>query len=209
VEAHEYFRAFLGLFRFKRFYRYGGTALLEYQTIDYWNDQIWEKAENIYHQAFEAKGAKSEKVLRNMFHKGIGFLHIGWENEEVVTVAISGRIKEENSVIIDYLAVSPKDRNKGIGRQMVNYIIKYFTSLALDRIIIEVEAEKSSENQARITFWERCGFTLTDYIHQYFWVPEPYQAMYLNLHPKAVIPSSGKELFSYIGKIHKKSFQGV
>lgn len=182
--------------------------MLKFQTIDYWDEQIWTKAGNIYHQAFEAKGPKPEKVLRNMFQKGIGFLHIGWENEEVVTVAISGRIKGNSFAIIDYLAVCPKDRNKGIGRQMVNYIIKYFTSLALDRIIIEVEAENSSENQNRITFWEKCGFTLTDYIHPYIWVPEPYQAMYLNLHPKAAIPSSGKELFSYIGKIHKKSFQG-
>ena len=72
-----------------------------------------------------------------------------------------------------------------------------------------MEAEKSPENQARITFWKKCGFILTNYIHKYIWVPEPYQAMYLNLQSEAAIAKSGKELFSYIVKIHKKSFQGV
>jgi GNAT superfamily N-acetyltransferase len=183
------------------------TILLEFLTIDHWDEQMWERAGHIYHEAFDRKGAKPDKVLRNMFNKGIGFLHLGLDHHNIVALAISGRIKGKSAVIIDYLAVHQDNRNKGIGGKLMNYIREWSNSEGAKSIIIEVEAERTSENLARINFWRKCGFTLTDYIHQYIWVPEPYQAMYLNLLPDAVELKNGESLFSYISQFHRQSFQ--
>jgi len=76
-----------------------------------------------------------------------------------------------------------------------------------DTIIIEVEADKNPENLARIYFWEKCGFILTEYVHDYIWVPEIYQAMYLPLVPDTSTLKNGKELFKFIERFHKASFQ--
>lgn len=183
------------------------TILLEFLTIDHWDEQMWERAGHIYHEAFDQKGAKPDKVLRNMFNKGIGFLHLGLDHHNIVALAISGRIKGKSAVIIDYLAVHQDNRNKGIGGKLMNYIREWSNSEGAKNIIIEVEAERAPENLARINFWKKCGFTLTDYIHQYIWVPEPYQAMYLNLLPDSAVPKTGEALFSYISQFHRQSFQ--
>jgi RimJ/RimL family protein N-acetyltransferase len=113
-------------------------------------------------------------------------------------------------LLIDYLAVDRKLRNQGIGMQMILYIKDWaLKQKNLESIIIEVEADQNSENHKRIQFWEKSGFTLTDYIHQYIWVPEPYQAMYLKLLPDSKLPVNGEDLFKFIGHFHKASFQNL
>lgn len=39
----------------------GGNEIMEFQTIDHWNDKIWKKVSPVYFQAFAEKGAKPEK----------------------------------------------------------------------------------------------------------------------------------------------------
>ncbi|AZU62050.1 hypothetical protein CHR53_12585 [Neobacillus mesonae] len=80
---------------------------------------------------------------------------------------------------------------------------------SFERLLIEVEADQSPENLARKHFWQTSGFVLTEYIHHYIWVPEKYQAMYLDLVPDTNQPKDGKELFKHISNFHKDSYQGV
>ncbi|WP_119149614.1 N-acetyltransferase [Cohnella faecalis] len=74
-------------------------------------------------------------------------------------------------------------------------------------IIVEVEAEDNEENRSRIRFWERCGFTLTDYVHRYVWVPETYRAMYAKLDSDSSMPEDGKRLFGHITSYHNRAFR--
>ncbi|WP_462413507.1 GNAT family N-acetyltransferase [Neobacillus sp. Marseille-QA0830] len=183
---------------------------MEFRTFDGWNREIWEKVSHIYQQAFATKGGKPEKVIRNMLMKELCTLHIVYMEDRAVGMALTGRLKGHSALIIDYLAVDQALRNQGIGRRLVHYIINWAsTSGRFDRIIIEVEAEASEQNNGRKHFWQECGFTPTDYFHQYIWVPEPYQAMYLHLDPDSADREDGKELFRYIGKFHKESFKGM
>ena len=70
-----------------------------------------------------------------------------------------------------------------------------------DGIVIEVEAENTAENLARIQFWKGCGFTLNDYIHHYRVVPEPYQAMFFHVNPRSSITREGRRIFYADGAV--------
>ncbi|WML44445.1 GNAT family N-acetyltransferase [Neobacillus sp. PS3-40] len=183
---------------------------MEYTTVNHWDEELWKRASFIYDQAFKEKGAKPEKVIRNMFNKDICFLHLGIENSQVIAMAITGKLKGTQALLIDYLAVHVESQNKGIGLNFMEYIKEWSReNEKFDSMIIEVESENDPENHNRILFWKNCGFTLTNYIHHYIWVPEPYQAMFVKLLPNALLPSSGEELFNYISNFHKASYQGA
>lgn len=183
--------------------------MLEFKTIHHVDEQLWKKAGFVYHQVFDKMGAKPDKVINNMFHKGICFLHLLMKDQVIIGMSITGKLQKTKILLIDYLAVQSEYQNQGYGNQLVEYIKQWSRDMQYDSIILEVEAEKTTKNHARICFWEKCGFTLTDYIHRYIWVPEPYQAMYVILEPHSHLPKSGEELFVLIGEFHKQSFQGA
>lgn len=178
-------------------------------TVDYWNEEIWQKWRKVYEEAF-GSGAKREPIIHNMFRKQMCSFHIGFNNSEVFVIALTGKLDGTRLLLIDYLAVAEKHRKKGYGKMMVEYIKKWaINSTLYDGIVIEVEAEATAINQKRVQFWLQCGFTETEYIHDYKVVPEPYKAMYIKLVPHAFIPDQEEKFFTLMGKFHKKSFQGI
>jgi GNAT superfamily N-acetyltransferase len=172
-------------------------------TVESWDEALWNRAKPVYEDAFGGKGAKPEKIIRNMFKKNIAQLHMLFENTEVVAMAISGHVREGSPLIIDYLAVSNKFQKQGYGKSLVNYIIKWSGT---EKIFIEVECEETVENLTRIRFWENCGFVLTEYVHQYVWVPEPYKGMYLLLKGED-FTVKGEDIFKEIVEFHRLSFR--
>jgi GNAT superfamily N-acetyltransferase len=181
--------------------------MVKFITVNHWEEQLWKKANIVYEEAFGKSGAKSEKIIRNMFDKGICYLHVLFVDDEAVGMAITGKLKNKNVLLIDYLAVRTKNRKKGIGQKLLDYIKEWSKSeQQLEAIIIEVESDPTSENLARINFWQKNKFQLTDYIHHYIWVPEPYRAMYCMLEASAKIPQNGEALFQLIVQFHKESF---
>ena len=81
-------------------------------------------------------------------------------------------------------------------------------SSGLAGIIIEVESDATPDNLARIAFWESCGFVATDYVHRYFWVPEPYRAMVLRFRDgDDSLPLDGELLFRHINAFHAKAYR--
>lgn len=182
---------------------------MEFQTINQWDEKLWKQVSPIYHQAFDGKGAKPEKIIRNMFQKQLCFLHIGVEEGQIVAMALTGKLEGTQALLIDYLAVHHKWQHRGIGMKMMKYIQKWsMTEGNMNSLLIEVESEETPETLSRNRFWKKCGFTLTDYIHDYKWVPESYRAMFLNMVPDTHLPEKGEELFKLIEKFHKASYQG-
>ncbi|WP_160723377.1 GNAT family N-acetyltransferase [Bacillus sp. USDA818B3_A] len=181
---------------------------MEFIISHQWDEQLWNKVSPIYKQAFADKGAKPDKIIRNMFRKQLCFLHVCLINGQVAAMAITGKLDEARSLLIDYLAVEQSMRGRGLGNKMLKWIEEWaMASEIYKQLIIEVEADETAENRTRISFWERCGFTLTDYIHQYIWVPEPYRAMHKKLQSETECTTDGRVLFHYIGHFHKQSFQ--
>ncbi len=188
--------------------------MLTYKTIDYWDEEIWNKARTVYEEAFGKHGAKSTAVIRNMFRKQMISLHIVMDEtknkSEVVGMAITGKLKALNTLLIDYLAIRKDYRGQGIGVSFVHYIRDLAeTKFDSDSMLLEIEATENPIHQKRIQFWKKCGFHLTEYIHDYKVVPESYQAMYQKLTPQSKITTDGKELFKHLGNFHRKCFQGV
>lgn len=89
---------------------------LEFATIEEWDEALWARMERIYHEAFPS-GAKTKAILRNMLNRGIGYLHTGVHQGEVVAMAVTGlEGRPANRIlIIDYLAVEQKLRGSGLG----------------------------------------------------------------------------------------------
>ena len=181
---------------------------MEFKTVEQWDEEVWGKWREVYYEAFGETKAKPEKIILNMFRKQMCFFHIVQNKSEVQAIALSGKLQGTRMLLIDYLAVREKDRNQGIGRMMMEYMKTWSTSTRkFESIVIEVEAEKTSKNLARIRFWEKCGFTLTEYIHHYRVVPEPYQAMFIKLVSEAYCRRKGKRCLPSLSDFIKSLFE--
>jgi len=177
------------------------------KTVGTWDDELWQDAWPLYSEAFGEKGAKPVRIIRNMFAQGIAELHVGYNESTAVSMAITGHLLSDKVMIIDYLAVSKKERGYGLGKHFVSYLQEKAASDGYKKLIIEAESEDTPENRRRIHFWQSCGFFLTKYVHQYIWVPETYHAMYVPLNGDSS-KVNGEELFVYINTFHRLSFRG-
>ncbi|RFU66401.1 GNAT family N-acetyltransferase [Peribacillus saganii] len=182
---------------------------MEFLTTDQWNEDLWDMVKDIYFEAFKNHSPKPETIIRNMFAKRLCSLHVVIEGTHTVAMALTGSIRDSRILLIDYLAVEKEYQNRGIGKGLNKYIREWAVAhKKFDTILIEVESEKIIDNIARIRFWEKCGYLLLkDYTHQYIWVPELYQAMYISLQKGGKVTFTGQELFKYIESFHKASFR--
>lgn len=177
-------------------------------TLDALDEVWWPQARALYHDAFP-HGRKPDSIIGAMFERGMSYLHLIVEEDSVIAMAITGLTGPSKSLLlIDYLAVRKDHRGQGIGRRMIEELKQWAEPAKLSGMIIEVESEDTPENRQRILFWEKCGFTITDYVHTYIWVPEPYRAMYMRLSAgEQTIPEDGESLFGYITSFHTQAFR--
>ncbi|GAB1154550.1 hypothetical protein YWY31_05750 [Paenibacillus illinoisensis] len=182
---------------------------LEFMTIEAWDEELWDRMERIYHEAFPS-GAKTKAILRSMLDRGIGYLHTGVHHGEVVAMAVTGLVGNgaDRILIIDYLTIEHKLRGSGIGTWMLKQLRAWaLREHGIKGIIIEAESGTTEAHQERIQFWQHNGFVLTSYVHQYSMVPEPYQAMMLPLDESTHVSDDGEELFRYIQAFHRVAYR--
>lgn len=185
---------------------------MELITTHTWNDSLWAEAELIYEQSFEPHSRKKTTIVRSMFEKRMCYLHLLREGDESIGMALTGPVGSEESrlLLIDYLAIRPVQRHRGLGQLFVEQLAEWARgTLQMKGLLIEAEAEPSADNLRRLAFWQSCGFQVTTYVHHYIWVPEPYQALYLyfeSSHPDADEPS-GEQLFHWITGFHRRAYQ--
>ncbi|MFK7695560.1 GNAT family N-acetyltransferase [Paenibacillus sp. HJGM_3] len=182
---------------------------MNYYTTSVWQEAVWQQAEPIYNQAFPEHGRKPVAIIRRMFDRGLCQLHIASEpSGRPAAMALSGIDRAAQAVIIDYLAVLPDLRSQGYGTSLLNYIIDWAKKVpGCKGIVVEAEAEPTPANERRIYFWERNGFRLTDYVHHYIWVPEPYRALALSFREEDPLPVDGRLLFRTITRFHQRAYR--
>lgn len=188
------------------------VAELEFRTYRQLDTPDWPAALALYHRSFPA-GRKPDAILAGMFAKGMSELHTATlpHARELAAMAVTGVIPAANLLLIDYLAVQEQLRGGGIGRRFVRRLAEWAREdMRLSGMLLEAEAEPGPDNERRIRFWESCGFTLTDYVHRYRWVPETYRAMYLPFGEDQALREQardgGRALFRYIESFHKQAF---
>ncbi|WNS43851.1 GNAT family N-acetyltransferase [Paenibacillus sp. MMS20-IR301] len=183
---------------------------IEFITIDQWDDALWRQMEPVYREAFPS-GAKPEGILHSMLNRRIAYMHAGLNPQgQVIAMAVTGVVgqAEDKILIIDYLAVAKAQRGAGTGTWFLEQIRAWAVQEHEVRgIIIEAESGTSDTHKERIHFWERSGFVLTSYVHQYIWVPEPYQALLLPLDGPGNVADDGEALFRYINAFHSKAYR--
>lgn len=180
---------------------------MDFYTTDSWNALVWSKIEDVYRQAF-SHGRKNEHVVKKLLDRRKAFLHVGTCHSEVIAMALTADLPDIQALLIDYIGVREDKRSQGIGTQFVDAIETWARQKGYDGIIIEVESKVEPEpddhpNKRRVRFWEKCGFQLTDYIHDYKIVPELYKTMVLNFSLDRPLLTDGKILFRYISDYHR------
>jgi len=102
-----------------------------------------------------------EKLYREGNYDPVGF----YEGGRLMAYALQVILKNGKSVLLDYLAVTPEYRDRGIGSKVLRALQKYYRGKA-DFIMIESEhpSEAPDENAAlrRLDFYKRAGARLTD-----------------------------------------------
>lgn len=183
---------------------------MRFLALDHPDRAAWPAALEIYHEAFpDPKGRKPDRVIERMFGEGQGLLFaLAEESGGVSAFAFAGVLPEANVLLIDYIAVRASERRRGLGGKLMEEIDEEARRRKLDGLLIEVEAEETPDNLARIRFWLSCGFELTEYVHAYTWVPEPYRAMIFSFDPAKPLLSDGKKLFKHISKFHSRAYRG-
>lgn len=181
---------------------------MTHQITAVWDEQLWKQAEQVYHEAFPEHGRKNRAIVKRMFERKIPVLHTWHDGSSVVAMAISAIHPNAKVLILDYIAVRQDQRGKGLGRACIRDIRDWAENeIGCRGIVIEVEAEVTKENTARIHFWEAVGFRMTDYVHTYIWVPETYRAMYMSF-DNSQQWDDGKQLFTYITDYHERAYTG-
>jgi len=182
---------------------------MEYTATEYWDEALWSRAEEIYRESFPEHGRKNRAIVRRMFERRICALHVLEESGEAAAMALTAFDDHSNTLIVDYLAVRRSRRGRGVGREMLRRIREWAIGEKPECLgmVIEVEADPSEENEARIRFWERIGFRLTDYVKSYIWVPETYRAMTLGFDEDKPLTNDGRELFKAIVRYHEKAYR--
>ncbi|GGD66858.1 GNAT family N-acetyltransferase [Paenibacillus nasutitermitis] len=184
-----------------------GTEQLVLTSTENLNHELWPEARRLYHQAFPQEGRKSDAVIKRMFERRIGMLHMGQLGQQVAAMAITGISDDGRVLLIDYLTVREDLRGQGIGVAFVDAVSRWaMEEQGLEGMLIEVEADGSPVNAERVRFWGNCGFTPTEYVHSYRWVPEPYRAMYRWFKQGSDLPVDGEILFRYITGFHHKAY---
>jgi GNAT superfamily N-acetyltransferase len=179
---------------------------MTFHTYDHLDVPERETVMALFHEAFPA-GRKPDRIIEATFRKKMGYLHTETESGAIFAMAFSGPLPDVNLLLIDYLAVRPDMRGRGIGQRFVGKIAKWARDeKRMSGLLIEIDAMPGEAYMQRIRFWEKCGFVATDYIHHYKVVPEPYRAMYLPFDPAVKPEDDGRSLFRHIGEYHRKAF---
>ncbi|MGF7031177.1 GNAT superfamily N-acetyltransferase [Paenibacillus mucilaginosus] len=182
---------------------------MELITKSEWDPVLWERMEPVYHEGFPPHGRKPVRVIRNAVERGGGYLHAGVDEGEVAAMALTGRLEEIRALLIDYIAVAEAVRSQGMGRRFLDALKAWGQAQGLEGIVIEIECEENAVNRRRASFWEKNGFQLVrDYVHQYIWVPEPFQAMVYAFDSSAkLLQRDGESLFRQMGGFHARAYR--
>lgn len=179
---------------------------MSFHTWDHLDIPEREAVLALFHESFPA-GRKPDRIIEATFRKKMGYLHLESEDGAVLAMAFTGPLPDANLLLIDYLAVRPELRGQSIGQRFVRNIAEWARAeMNMSGLLLEIDATPGEAYEQWIRFWQKCGFILTDYIHHYKVVPEPYQAMYLPFDPTVQPADDGRSLFRHISGFHRKAF---
>lgn len=114
---------------------------------------------------FPPSELKSLSAILNMLRRDAYDVLGAYDGTCLLAYALIYRPKEGRIVLLDYLAVEPEWRNKGIGSMLLHQLKTYYRKTA-DVLMIECERPKAAPDEAearkRIRFYVQSGARLTN-----------------------------------------------
>ena len=137
-----------------------------------------EQVENIYNERmlvdFPADELRPLRIIISTIEKGMCDCYGLYDVNELIGYAFL--LKKDNSFMLDYLAISPEHRNKGIGAKMLKMLSECYADA--DNVLLEVEDPDKAETDEdrdlqsrRRAFYLRNGCTDTGLRMKCFQVP--------------------------------------
>jgi len=112
--------------------------------------------------SFPNREAYSENYFKKLYQKySEGFIVA--ENEGKIIGYTIGRPKNESAEIIS-LAIHPNWRQKGVGRNLTNFLINHLKESGFKEIFLHVR----TRNQVAISFYKESGFNVLKKIKNYY-----------------------------------------
>lgn len=128
---------------------------LKHSTNDYFL-----KAWKLYEEAFPSEERRLLKDQTYVLQNDKYHFDILIDNEQFIGFILWWDF--ETYRYVDHFAISKEQRNKGLGRLILNK----FISRSNTPIILEVELPTSDINKRRIAFYERIGFKLNQHYYE-------------------------------------------
>ncbi len=120
--------------------------------------------ENSMRRDFPPSELKSLSAILSMLRRDSYDVLGAYDETCMLAYALMYRPKEGRLVLLDYLAVEPESRNKGIGSAFLRRLKEYYRKTA-DVLLIECERPKTApdemEARKRIRFYTQSGARLT------------------------------------------------
>ena len=113
---------------------------------------------------FPPSELKSLSAILNMLRRNSYDVLGAYDGESLLAYALMYRPQEGRIVLLDYLAVEPEWRNRGIGSMLLHQLQEYYRETA-DVLMVECERPKAAPDEAearkRIRFYTKAGAKLT------------------------------------------------
>ncbi len=126
-------------------------------------NELLDQVETLYLEAFPAAERKPFSMLEEMQRQGLGeILAMTDDNEAFLGLAVV--LRRGDLVLLDYLAVAPEGRSRGVGSETLRQLAARFAG---SRLLIEIElpdeaAANNSQRLRRRQFYLRAGFAELD-----------------------------------------------
>lgn len=126
--------------------------------------EIAELYESSMRRDFPPSELKSLSAILNMLRRGTYDVLGAYKGGRLFAYALIYRPQEGRISLIDYLAVEPDSRNRGVGSLLLRQLREYYREAA-DVLMIECERPKAAPDEAearkRIHFYSQAGAKLT------------------------------------------------
>ena len=113
---------------------------------------------------FPPSELKSLSAILSMYHRGLYDVLAAYQDDQFVGYALLYCPQGERLALLDYLAVEPQYRNRGIGSMLLRQLCCHYAE-RIDVLLIECERPKSApdeqEARSRIRFYTQAGAVLT------------------------------------------------
>lgn len=122
-------------------------------------NELLKQVENLYLEAFPASERRPFAMLEEMQRQGLAEI-LSMVDDQGIFLGLAIVMRRGDLALLDYLAVAPEGRGKGVGSETIRQLARRFAG---SRLLIEIElpdpqAENNPQRLRRKQFYLRAGF---------------------------------------------------